>query len=280
MAPDADEVGKTVTSLYLASGLAERGWRFGVASDPRPVARSWSETTGLPFEVADAGNIPRVRALVIGHDHIGGTGHIGHALTVAGWTLDTFTVVPETRFHAPDVEVSFPDPTGWDLILTLGAPWPRSAITAWARAEVRLLTRAHQSGIPILGICAGAQFLAEALGGGHEAMPDERVGWHAVRPCTSQVPRGPWFEWHSERITAPPNAELLADSAAGPEAFRVGTSVGLQFHPEMSASLLEQWLEATPVAAERAAQLRRDTASHEKQAAERAQQLLRGLGTV
>jgi GMP synthase-like glutamine amidotransferase len=221
-----------------------------------------------------------LRALVIGHDHIGDPGYVGRVLEAAGWSLHPFTVVPEHRFHAPDVEVGFPDPTGWDLVLTLGAPWPRSAITTWVPREVELLARAHEEGTPILGICAGAQFLAEALGGGHEAMQSDRIGWHAVRPGAEDIPAGPWFQWHSDRIATPPGAEVIADSPDGPEVFRVGTSTGVQFHPEMSAALLERWLEATPLPAERATPLRHDAARYESGALTRAEQLLQALNLV
>lgn len=221
-----------------------------------------------------------VRALVIGHDHIGDPGYVGRVLEADGWSLHRFTVVPEHRFHAPDVDVRFPDPTDWDLVLTLGAPWPRSAITSWVPREVELLAAAHRHGVPILGICAGAQFLAEALAGGHEPMRSDRIGWHEIRPIGEGVPAGPWFQWHADRITVPPDAEVVADSADGPEVFRVGTSTGVQFHPEMSAALLDRWLDATPLAADREASLRRDAARYDGGAFTRAEQLLRVLGLI
>jgi GMP synthase-like glutamine amidotransferase len=221
-----------------------------------------------------------VRALVIGHDHIGDPGLVGQALEAAGWSLHPVTVVPADRFHAPDVDARFPDPAGWDLVVTLGAPWPRSAISTWAPREVELLARAHRRGIPVLGICAGAQFLAEALDGGCEPMGSRRLGWHGIRPDVEGIPVGPWFQWHTDRITVPPDAEVLADGPDGPEVFRVGRSVGVQFHPEMSAALLDRWLGATPLPADRAAALRREAARYESGAADRAERLLRGIGLL
>jgi GMP synthase-like glutamine amidotransferase len=221
-----------------------------------------------------------VRALVIGHDHIGGTGHVGTALTAAGWRLEKFTVVPAHRFTRPDVEAEFPIADGYDLVLTLGAPWPRSSISTWAGSEVDFLSAVHDRGTPILGICAGAQFLAEALGGACTPLGAERVGWHSVRTREDAVPSGPWFEWHADRIEVPADAEVIADSDDGPEVFRVGSSVGVQFHPEMSAALLDRWLGVTPIPDERAAQLRLDAAAHEQHAPDRAHALLRGLHLI
>ncbi|WP_433786442.1 type 1 glutamine amidotransferase [Actinomycetospora sp. CA-101289] len=224
-----------------------------------------------------AGRLVGVRALVIGHDHIGGTGHVGTALTAAGWSLEKFTVVPAHRFTSPDVEAEFPSADGYDLVLTLGAPWPRSAISTWAGSEVDFLATVHERGTPILGICAGAQFLAEALGGGCTPLGVERVGWHAVRSRGGVVPSGPWFQWHADRIGVSAGAEVIADSEDGPEVFRVGNSVGVQFHPEMSAALLDRWLGATPIPDQRAAELRLAAAAHEHDALDRAEALLRGL---
>lgn len=224
-----------------------------------------------------AGRLGRVRALVIGHDHIGGTGHVGDALARAGWTLEEFTVVPEHRFTRPAVTVDYPDLSGWDLVLTLGAPWPRHAITTWAGREVTFLASAHTRGVPVLGVCAGAQFLAEALGGGSAPLPHPRVGWFPVKPVDEVVPPGPWFQWNSDRIIAPPGAEVLAESADGVEAFRVGSSVGVQFHPEMSADLLDRWLEADAGTNDADGRLRRESVLRTPGAAERARQLVVGL---
>ncbi|MCD2198052.1 gamma-glutamyl-gamma-aminobutyrate hydrolase family protein [Actinomycetospora endophytica] len=145
-------------------------------------------------------------------------------------------------------------------------------------ARFELLSRAHRHNTPVLGICAGAQFLAEALGGGRAPMGSERIGWSEIRPVVGRVPTGPWFQWHADRIVAPPGAEVLADSPDGPEVFRLGTSAGVQFHPEMSADLLDRWLDATPLPADRAEALHRDTARFESRA--RAEELLRVLDLV
>lgn len=222
-----------------------------------------------------------MRALVISHDHIGDPGHLGAALVAAGWTLSRLTVVPEHRFARPDVTVTFPDLVGIDLVLTLGAPWPRADITSWTGTEVAFLAGAHRRGVPVLGVCAGAQFLAEALGGGVAPLGGTRRGWGTVRPRGAGVPDGPWFRWQSDRIVAPSGAEVLADGPdATVEAFRVGSSVGVQFHPEMSPGLLDRWLAVTPLGAAETGRLRAEALRHEADAAPRAARLLRGLGVV
>ncbi|MBC3190979.1 gamma-glutamyl-gamma-aminobutyrate hydrolase family protein [Pseudonocardia sp. C8] len=76
------------------------------------------------------------------------------------------TVVSADRFDTPGRRGQLPrPPRHGDLIMTLGAPWPRERIRAWAAAETAFLRQAHEAGTPILAICFGAQLLAEALGG-------------------------------------------------------------------------------------------------------------------
>ncbi|MFF1353382.1 TauD/TfdA family dioxygenase [Streptomyces sp. NPDC058297] len=53
----------------------------------------------------------------------------------------------------------------------------------------------------------------------------------------------PWFQTHFDRFVVPPGAEELARSAVGPQAFRTGRSLGVQFHPELTEATLRRWLD-------------------------------------
>lgn len=182
------------------------------------------------------------RALVVGHDHVAGLGHLGGGLERRGWVLDWFTVVPAERFSRPDVEARFPDPRRWDLIITLGAPWARHDIATWWPAEVGFLREALESDVPVLGICFGAQLLAEAMGGATVSLETAKVGWFEIEPAVDGVPAGPWFHWNGDQLVPPPGATVLARTSDGAAAFAVEGAVGLQFHPEMTEQLLRQWL--------------------------------------
>lgn len=185
---------------------------------------------------------PGKRVLVVGHDHVAGLGHVGEGLEQRGWTLEWFTVVPQERFTEPDVEVRFPDPRTWDLVITLGAPWPRRDISTWWPAEVDFLREARASGVPVLGICFGAQLLAEARGGATVGLETPKVGWFEIEPMIDGVPAGPWFHWNGDQLVPPPGATVLARTSDGCAAFAVEGAVGLQFHPEMTEPLLRRWL--------------------------------------
>lgn len=110
----------------------------------------------------------------------------------------------------------------------------------WIQRERSFLQHTHEVGVPIFGICFGAQLLADALGG--KVLPNSasEVGWVEI---SSDEPSfaGPWFEWHFDTFVAPDGAEILARSGTIPEAFRLAGSVGVQFHPEVTQGLLRSW---------------------------------------
>lgn len=189
-----------------------------------------------------------VRALVIHHDHLSLSGPVGDRIAQLGYDIDELMVVPAERYDSPGVEFTFPDPAGYDLVVLLGAPWSvydRASVAPWIDGELELLRTAYAAELPVLGICFGAQALATALGGSVEVAPRHEIGWTAVESdVPGLIPAGPWFQWHFDRFTVPPGAVELARSAVGPQAFRAGRALGVQFHPELDEETLLQWLDA------------------------------------
>ncbi|MET8980036.1 type 1 glutamine amidotransferase [Streptomyces sp. NPDC004539] len=188
-----------------------------------------------------------VHALVIAHDSASSPGPVGDRLAERGYTLDVVTVVPEERFADPAVRFDFPDLSDYRLVVALGAPWSvydDASVGTWIEGELGLLRAAHAADVPVLGICFGAQALATALGGAVARSPEPEIGWFTVeseRP--DLIASGPWFQWHFDRFTVPPEAQCLARSTAGPQAFRIGRALGVQFHPEITEKTLDRWLE-------------------------------------
>jgi GMP synthase-like glutamine amidotransferase len=118
---------------------------------------------------------------------------------------------------------------------------------AWIAEECDLLARRVAAGVPVLGICFGAQALARALGGEVARAPRPEIGW--VRP-TSDRPEltGPYLAWHFDAITLPPGATPLAATPDALQAFTRGRAMGLQFHPEVTPGIWRDWAEDDPAA--------------------------------
>lgn len=150
-------------------------------------------------------------------------------------------------------------PDGFDAVVLLGGGFlPDDDERApWLPAERELTRRAVAGGVPLLGICLGAQVLAAATGGvvrGDHGRPERGscrvslLGEARTDPLFAGLP-GEFrvIENHRDQITGlPAGAVRLAESEACPvQAFRVGEwAWGVQFHPEAGADRLERWDEA------------------------------------
>lgn len=187
-----------------------------------------------------------MKALAVLHDYCSATGLVGDALRAAGWEIDTITVVDSEHFDHPDVDVDFPDVAPYDLIVPFGAPWSvydTDTIGTWVQPELDWLSAAMAADTPVLGVCFGGQLLARALGGTVTVGETPEVGWHEVTSEREDlVPSGPWFQWHYDRFTLPPGATSIARNTNTEQAFVHGRSMGLQFHPELTADILQGWL--------------------------------------
>ena len=171
---------------------------------------------------------------------------MGDAFAALGWDEFELTVVPEARFQSPDVQAFFPSADLFDAIVLFGAAWSvydTATIGTWIGDEIAFARSAISLGVPVLGICFGGQLLAAALGGSVAAAPTPEIGWIPVSEDPSGlIDPGPWFSWHFDRFTVPPTAAALSRTAAADQAFCSGRSLGLQFHPEVNAEVLDSWL--------------------------------------
>jgi GMP synthase-like glutamine amidotransferase len=188
-----------------------------------------------------------MRVLFVQHDHTSPIGPVGARFEHHGYDVDELLVVPAERFDDPGVHVDFPDPSAYDVLVPMGSPWSvydDALIGSWVRPELEFLRRAHESDVPVLGICFGGQALAAALGGAAVPAAASEVGWYEVDTTAPEiVESGPWFQWHHDRWDAPPGARTLATTAVSEQAFVVGRSLAVQFHPELTPDTLRGWLD-------------------------------------
>ena len=144
-----------------------------------------------------------------------------------------------------------------DWLVVMGGPMGASDETAfpWLAAEKRLIRDAISRGRLVLGICLGAQLVANALGGSVYAGESREIGWHEVRAtraaASSRFFAGfpaifPAFHWHGDTFEIPAGAMRTAESAAYPnQAFEYGSAVvALQFHLEATPRSVARLVDA------------------------------------
>lgn len=168
---------------------------------------------------------------------------LGDAFTECGYDIATFEVVSADRVDDPAFDVALPDPRRYDAVVPLGSRWSVNEGLAWIDSEVAMVRDAQAAGVPMLGVCFGGQLLASALGGSVNRSPAPEIGWYDVDSSDARlVPSGPWFQWHFDRFSAPEEATEVARNGNASQAFVLGRTMGIQFHPELDEELLELWL--------------------------------------
>jgi GMP synthase-like glutamine amidotransferase len=166
--------------------------------------------------------------------------------SMASWLSDKEADVGFTRFY----ESTFlPAVKGLDLVIAMGGPMSVNdeAAFPWLGKEMSFIHDAVRYGVPVVGVCLGAQLIASSLGARVYANREKEIGWFEIEATQGgeadfRFPKkATVFHWHGETFDLPDGATLLASSAAcANQAFQVGERViGLQFHLETTAESLD-----------------------------------------
>jgi GMP synthase (glutamine-hydrolysing) len=112
--------------------------------------------------------------------------------------------------------------------------------------EQRIIREMVAGGRPVFGICLGAQMIAASFGEEvYPSVPEQgwcRISgydqaWRAILPEEFVV-----FHWHNETFNLPEGATILSmGDAVKNQAFRLGSAVGVQFHPEVTLPIIARW---------------------------------------
>jgi GMP synthase (glutamine-hydrolysing) len=188
-----------------------------------------------------------VRVLAIVHQSDAGPGVFADAVRRQGWELQEWPITEGTP--PPDAMANF------QAVMVFGGAVnaDQEAAHPWLRNEKQLLAALLARGMPLLGVCLGAQMLAEAAGSPARRAAAPEIGWVEVRVTDAGAtdpligplaPRLSAFEWHSYEFPLPAGAVALARSAACLQAFRVGERAwGIQFHAEVTVADARHWIE-------------------------------------
>ncbi len=160
--------------------------------------------------------------------------------SIAEWLWGQQACVTHTRLFEA---VHLPPVAGIDLRVVMGGPMSVNdeATHTWLKPEKGFISEAMARGVPVLGVCLGAQLIASALGMRVYRAPHKEIGWFPIEGIahdTRQAFRFPAsleaFYWHWETFDLPAGAVHLVRSAdCEHQAFQMGrASIGLQFHLE------------------------------------------------
>jgi GMP synthase (glutamine-hydrolysing) len=187
-----------------------------------------------------------LRALSISHQRDAGPGVFAEAMQGLGVEHDVWL--------RPEVSGPPRQPDAYDAVLVFGGAMhaDQEAEHPWLEEEKALLRDLVHRDVPVLGVCLGAQLVAEAAGASVRRASEPEIGWHEVEVTPAGAtdvvlgglaPRFIAFQWHSYEFTLPPGATALARSAVCLQAFRRGNVMGIQFHAEVSTADAEAWID-------------------------------------
>jgi len=180
-----------------------------------------------------------MRLHVLQHVHFEDEAHIG------AWAARNGFPVTRTAFYRGD---PLPELDDIDLLVIMGGPMGvhDERVHPWLAGETRFIGGAISAGKRVIGICLGAQLIAEALGARVYRNRHREIGWFPVRvlPGAEVVPPAPLFprefiafHWHGDTFDIPAGALRWAESDACPaQAFSLdGRVFAFQFHLETTA---------------------------------------------
>lgn len=170
--------------------------------------------------------------------------------SIQQWAEDRGHTVQTTRFFAGD---RIPELRDLDWLVVMGGPMGTKDEDRydWLGPEKAFIRSAIDCGKTVVGICLGAQLIAEALGAKIYPNSYREIGWFELRkqPSLSSMPllerfpdRLEAFHWHGDTFDIPDGAALIASTeACKHQGFLLGRRVlALQFHLETTPESLER----------------------------------------
>lgn len=202
----------------------------------------------MGYDVAGPGSTDRSGAkpgkvVIVLHRLPGSAGAIGQWLVGQGYELD----IRRPKF-GDVLPANLEDYQG---AIIFGGPNSANDEDDFIRAETDWIGSVLKANMPYLGVCLGGQMLASFLGCGITRHPEGFVerGYYPITGTADGASLcGAWpshvYQWHQEGFDIPKSATALAvsDGIFPNQAFISGASaIGLQFHPEITYTLINRW---------------------------------------
>ena len=160
--------------------------------------------------------------------------------SIASWAKARRAQISRTRLFADE---ALPSADEIDLLVVMGGPMGvyDERDYPWLVREKKFLKQAINTGTRILGVCLGAQLIAEVLGARVYPNDHKEIGWFSIEGVQTHekigllfARAGKVFHWHGDTYDLPNGATHLAKShACKNQAFSVGNQIlALQFHLE------------------------------------------------
>ncbi|GBE04693.1 MAG TPA: GMP synthase [Nitrospirae bacterium] len=180
-------------------------------------------------------------------------------------TIEDYLKERGKKYHILDfsdckAEDNIPDIREYTHLVIMGGPMAvyEPVGFPFIHYETAMIRAFIKSRRPVLGICLGAQMIANALGADVYPGGTEEVGWYKVditkqgmedsaiaRLAVNNQPVAEVFQWHGDTFDLPEKAVRLSSSRIYKnQAFRYGSNVyGLQFHIEVKPGMIKGWFE-------------------------------------
>jgi len=148
-------------------------------------------------------------------------------------------------------EEKLPQMQDFDWLIMMGGPMNiyEHEKYPWLVREKEFISRALAEDKIVLGICLGAQLMADVLGGRVRRNEHREIGWFPVRLTSGGKSSKIFgvlpeefvaFHWHGDTFEIPPGARRAAESmGCRNQAFEIDRAVGLQFHLESSMDSID-----------------------------------------
>jgi GMP synthase (glutamine-hydrolysing) len=184
------------------------------------------------------------KVLVIRNDVNEGAGQLGRLISMRGYD--------QLELLGWETDYTSLNPANFSGLVVLGGAQAayETDTYPYLADEIELIRAFLDAGLPIVGLCLGAQLLATALGGKVRQNDQKELGWFEITITGDgkkdalmkhHPANAPAFHFHGDYFDMPPDCVNLASSALTQcQLFRCKDNVyGFQYHVEVDYPLIE-----------------------------------------